>query len=395
MNNYLFKNQKKENYKSPINQKNKEELKKIVECSTVRHLRSNQINDQNWLLTEKKFIESLIKTDNFLKRYLSENPDYDLFFALNGQFANSNLFLKYAEFNNKNFLTYERGNIKNSIVFSRNKNAVPFTMKTLWEKHLNIKIDEKKIQNLKKYLESRESVGNGHVSFYPTINNDTNKIIKDLNLNTKNKTYVLFTNLIWDSSVYGQDVVFKDMYQWISETISFFMLNLNLNLIIRIHPAEERVSWWKTRYTTRDHIISKFSNLTNNIKIIEAKNDISSYKLMDISDVGLVYTSTTGLEMAYKNKPVIGVANSHYSNLKLIYEPCSSKQYFNYLMEKNKPLQNQVTKIEKYLYLLYFEKMLKIDDINEDIKYGFEYKIKSSSNISKKTIEQISNEFKI
>ena len=33
---------------------------------------------------------------------------------------------------------------------------------------------------------------------------------------------------------------------------------------------------------------------------------------MKICDIGLVYTSTTGLEMGYLNKPVISVANAHY-----------------------------------------------------------------------------------
>lgn len=373
MNDYVNKNNLKKSIQSPIDNFTDSNLNNFVECSVVRHLRSNQKNDVNWKKIETKFKNSLRNTDNFFKKYFFEH-DFDYFFVLNGQFANSKLFTNYAKLLNKKFITYERGNIKNTLVFSKNKNAVPFDMSYILN-NSNININYDLLNN---YLQTRSKVGNGHIPFYTEINDDIDTIKKSLGISYKSKTFVLFTNLIWDSSVYGQDTIFQDMYEWVQKTINFFILNPNLTLVIRIHPAEEKITWWKTRFTTEDFINVNFSSLPNNIKIIKANDTTSSYTLMKITDVGLVYTSTTGLEMALENKPVILAASAHYSYLNLVYEPKDIKEYYS-LMEKTLiPMENQVVKIQKYLYLLYFVKMIKLKDIDEGITYN--YKINSFAN---------------
>jgi hypothetical protein len=344
----------------------------IVECSVMRHLRSNQRSDVNWDIVEQKFVKALKKVDEFLSVFL-EKYKFDYFFVLNGQFANSNLFLKYAKKYSVNYVTYERGNIKNSLIFSKNKNAVPFDMKDLFlGEEFNINLDE-----LYNYLITREKVGNGHVPFFTDTISDIYHIREQLKLNYKNKTFVLFTNLIWDSAVYNQDTIFKNMYEWVVETILFFNDHPQFNLIIRIHPAEQKITWWKTRYSTMDAILDSGIILNQNIKVINSNEIFSSYSLMEISDVGLVYTSTTGLEMAIENKPVIMSANSNYSGCNLVYEPGSISEYLELLKINLKPLINQKKRVEKFLYLLYFVKTVKVNDLNES--YTFNYTINSIS----------------
>lgn len=370
MNDYVRTNKTNKVIQSPIDNFSESELNNFVECSVVRHLRSNNKNDSDWEIVENKFKNSLRNVDNFFKKYFFEN-DFDYFFVLNGQFANSKLFTNYAQLLKKKFITYERGNIKNTLVFSKNKNAVPFDMSYIL-KDSSIKID---IELLKKYLNTRSKVGNGHVPFYTEIDDNIDSIKKKLGVRYDNKTFVLFTNLIWDSSVYGQDTIFQDMYDWIFKTIVFFIKNESLSLIIRIHPAEEKITWWKTRYTTEDFINEKFADLPSNIKIINPSDPTSSYSLMKISDVGLVYTSTTGLEMALENKPVIISANAHYSNLNLMFEPKNIEEYYSLLEQTLKPIERQIENVQKYLFLLYFVKMIKLNDIDETNTYN--YKINS------------------
>lgn len=370
MNEYLGEYKDDSRIQSPII--NDFEFKEIVECSVMRHLRSNQRNDSNWDIVEQKFVQALNNVDHFLGVFLKKNK-FDYFFVLNGQFANSNLFLKYAKKYCVDFVTYERGNIKNSLIFSKNKNAVPFDMKDLFlSDQYNINVDD-----LYNYLNTREKVGNGHVPFFTNTIRDIKQIKEKLNLNYNNKTFVLFTNLIWDSAVYNQDTIFENMYEWVLETILFFNNHPQFNLIIRIHPAEHKITWWKTRYSTLDAILDSGISLNQNIKVINSNEIFSSYSLMEISDVGLVYTSTTGLEMAIDNKPVIMSANSNYSSCNLVYEPSSKSEYLKLLNANLKPLINQKMRVEKFLYLLYFIKTVKVYDLNES--YTFNYTINSLS----------------
>ena len=372
---------------------NKEDLEsKIVECSTFRHIRSNNIYDDNYSPTKKKFLKSLNNTNNFFSNFLSTHH-FDLFFVLNGQFANSNLLIQYSNLLNRKYITYERGNIKNSLVFSVNNNAVPFTMKEIFVEYDNYILNSNDKTKLYNYLNTRDKVGNGHINFFPIIENNISKITAELNINPNSKIYCLFTNLIWDSAVYGQDTIFNNMYEWIKKTIIYFISNPNKHLIIRIHPAETRITWWKTRYTTADFINSNFKNLPSNITIIDSSNTISSYILMKISDIGLIYTSTTGLEMGILNKPVISVANGHYSGLDILYEASSIDHYIKLLNEINLPMPSQVIKIEKYMFLLYFIKMIKVVDIDENL--GYHFRIKNQSQINPDFEKSILNIFSL
>jgi hypothetical protein len=169
------------------------------------------------------------------------------------------------------------------------------------------------------------------------------------------------------------------MYSWIKTTIDFFVQNPTKNLVIRIHPAEVRITWWQTRYSTLDFINLNFDVLPSNIKIIEPANSASSYELMKIADVGLIYTSTAGLEMGILNKPVISSANGHFSGLNLIYEAHSKMNYIDLLNTNLNPMKNQKSNLEIYMYLLYFKKMISVKDINES--NGFEFKIDSHKHI--------------
>ena len=374
MNEYLDKYKDDSRIQSPII--NDFEFKEIVECSVMRHLRSNNRNDAYWDIVEQKFVKALKNVDDFLKVFLKKNK-FDYFFVLNGQFANSNLFLKYAKKYSVSFVTYERGNIKNSLIFSKNKNAVPFDMKDLFSSdEFNINVDE-----LYNYLNTREKVGNGHVPFFTDTIRDVNQIKQKLNLNFNNKTFVLYTNLIWDSAVYNQDTIFENMYEWVLETILFFNNHPQFNLIIRIHPAEHKITWWKTRYTTMDAIADSGIILNQNIRIINSNEILSSYSLMEISDVGLVYTSTTGLEMALENKPVIMSANSNYSRCNLVYEPSSKSEYLELLNTNLKSLINQKKRVEKFLYLLYFIKTVKVNDLNESNTFNYTINSISDSDV--------------
>ncbi len=62
---------------------------------------------------------------------------------------------------------------------------------------------------------------------------DLQNTAQQLNLDTSRKTAVLFTNVLWDTSIYRKDVAFANMLDWISETIRFFNENPEHNLIIR------------------------------------------------------------------------------------------------------------------------------------------------------------------
>ena len=88
------------------------------------------------------------------------------------------------------------------------------------------------------------------------------------------------------------------MFDWIYTCIKYYKERKDTQLIIRIHPVEVKVSnILSTRDRVEDFISKNFDSLSN-IIILLPTVEVSPYVLMDISSLGLVYTSSTGFEMA-------------------------------------------------------------------------------------------------
>ena len=123
---------------------------------------------------------------------------------------------------------------------------------------------------------------------------------------------VLFTNLTWDSAVLGKEVAFPGIHEWLLAAVDTFEHRPNDQLLIRVHPAEVKLPGKKTREPLGASLRQQYPDLPPNVRIVEADDPLSSYPLMAMADIGLVYTSTTGLEMALHGKPVIVAGRTHY-----------------------------------------------------------------------------------
>jgi hypothetical protein len=67
-----------------------------------------------------------------------------------------------------------------------------------------------------------------------------------------------------------------------------------------------------TRDSLAEYIAREHPDLPPNVQVLGPHDPTSSYALMDACDAGLVYTSTTGLEMAAAGIPTIVAGTTHY-----------------------------------------------------------------------------------
>jgi len=88
---------------------------------------------------------------------------------------------------------------------------------------------------------------------------------------------------------------------------------------------------------------------------------VNSYDLFEIADLGLVYTTTAGLEMAMGGVPVIAVGNTHYRGKGFTLDPDSWESYFSTLEqvldspESYRLTRAQVEQAWTYAYRFFFE----------------------------------------
>ena len=225
---------------------------------------------------------------------------------LNGLFLFESIIWEICRQKNISVVTYERAFIIDTFVFSRNDAAGFYKMKDVWDNWRNHQLSLEEENQLDQYLGDRQHG--------LRMSDDYWKQVKDGKIarSRSGRRAVLFTNLVWDSAVLGQDVAFKSIVDWVVAAIEEFRSRPNDELIIRIHPAETKLSGRESREGIEEGIRNRVKNLPKNLIIIPSTDATSSYDLMYEADFGLVYSSTTGLEMVLTGKPVVVAAQTHY-----------------------------------------------------------------------------------
>ena len=103
-----------------------------------------------------------------------------------------------------------------------------------------------------------------------------------------------------------------------------------LDLVIRIHPAEVGLRNHPTRERMADHISAHVrtschrTSASSRPTIRRARTSF-----MDEASLGLVYTSTVGLELAVRGVPVIVAADTHYRGRGFTVDPGTASEYWS------------------------------------------------------------------
>lgn len=166
----------------------------------------------------------------------------------------------------------------------------------------------------------------------PEVQNRIQAIKQQLKLKNK-PTLLAFAGIIWDAATNVPSDAFANMYEWLFSTIEWFRVRSQYQLIIRAHPAEDVGPMVAPEYRTRfeKELVKRGIVIPENVIIIKSDEKIDTYDLMHWADVGVVYTSTTGLEFACLGKPLVTVGPAHYSKKGFTFEPKSRVDYFDQL----------------------------------------------------------------
>lgn len=255
--------------------------------------------------TYREFLRSARRVLESVELEFDRDPP-DQVVLLNGLFMFEAVIWEVARRNGIPVVSYERAFIIDSIVFAHNQVASYYRIDDVWESAKTRELSSTQSAALDEYLGERRSG-------LRTIDNYW-KSVSSARLDSTNmgRRAVLFTNLVWDSAVLGQDVAFPSIVDWLEEAVETFRSLPRHELVIRVHPAETKLSGRESRERMEDSLMRRVGTLPRNIRIVPSEDNTSSYELMEGADFGLVYSSTAGMEMVLAGKPVIVAAQTHY-----------------------------------------------------------------------------------
>lgn len=178
------------------------------------------------------------------------------------------------------------------------------------------------------------------------------RLRRELRLDPAKPTAVLCTNLAWDSAVLGRSRTFPSMADWYLATIDWFAARPNWQLVIRTHPVE---AYWPSDEQAHEVIQSRYPELPPNVRLIKPADKVNTYGLLPFTDLGLIFCSTIGLEMACQGIPTIVSARVHYERKGFTVEPATPAEYFAAVEEAMRAPGRRLTPRQVELAKCYFD----------------------------------------
>lgn len=255
---------------------------------------------------------------------------------------------------------------KNTYSYAMNRECCGMYFDDAWKSFSKRELNKEEEDFIRDYVKRRKY---GKDMLINTANPFESVIIRNDSIHgkivEKKKTALLATNVTWDAACLGKGVAFENIEEWVLHTIVFFAQNSEWQLIIKIHPAEVSKILPEARERICQVVLEKYDGmLPDNIVIIDADAPVSVYELLEFVNLGIVYTTTVGLEMSCNRIPVITVADAPYRNKGFTWDPVNVKEYEEQLkwFMSNTLDDKVLTKIErqaqKYFLLYYFIYML-------------------------------------
>jgi hypothetical protein len=169
---------------------------------------------------------------------------------------------------------------------------------------------------------------------------------------------MLAANVLGDSLTLGRDIFAASMTEWITKTVQYFAKRTDVQLVIRVHPGERLVPQAKSMGTV---VKEALPEIPSHIHVIGAMDNVNTYDLIEIANVGLAYTTTVGLETAMNGRPVISCGQTHYRGRGITLDPGTWDEYYATLekvlsdIPSHQMNEKQIEFAWNYAYRFFFE----------------------------------------
>ena len=276
----------------------------------------------------------------------------DAVFLLNGLFAAERVIRAAALARSIRAITYEIAPRGSALVFSHGEPAPLYDTTAAWEAVRDRPLSPEQRGAIDRLLEDRARGVGAHERYFEETVDEADAVRARLSIPSGSRVVTLFSNLSWDSAVLHRDIGYESMLAWIQACVESAR-GRHFTLVVRVHPAEES---WGTRQPVWQEL--QGPGLPENVRVVGPGDPISSYALLDISDLVLSYASTIGLEAAVRGLPVVVSALTHYRERGFTIDVSSHDELEGALESMPRPSPEQVELARRYAFTFFFRCMI-------------------------------------
>lgn len=161
------------------------------------------------------------------------------------------------------------------------------------------------------------------------VNQSAAEALKQAGLDQGRDFVLLCPNVVFDAG-YGKITdIFPSMKDWMFGTIRFLLDNSDSLVVVRAHPGEGL--WWGGREPVHEVLAQQGIRPSDRFLIIPGQAKVNTYHLMERCRFGVVFSSSTGLEMATMGKEVVTGSNVIYTRRGFTRDANDQDEYFRNL----------------------------------------------------------------
>lgn len=290
---------------------------------------------------------------------LMQDQPPDVVIVPNGSILEFGITFKTAQYLDIPVSTYEFGEQSERLWLAQNADVMRQDTSDLWNSRADVPLNDDEWDRVKDFFATRQGGGlweNFSRRWQGTASQGGEAVRTALGLDAR-PIVLLPANVLGDSLTLGRHIFSESMTVWLERTIEYFTDRPDIQFVIRVHPGEQ-IGWGPSVF---DILSEKFPELPKNIHLLPAGAEVNTYDLVNTADVGLVFTTTVGMEMAMSGLPVIVTGQTHYRNKGFTLDAKSWDSYFDILdkvldsPDEYRPSREQVEAAWTYAYRFFFE----------------------------------------
>ena len=290
--------------------------------------------------------------------WLRENRP-DVVITPNGSILEFNAIYNTARYLDIPVVTFEFGEQRQRIWLAHNGEVMRQDTGALWEEVKNLSLTPEEWDRVRGLFAARQGASlweNFSRRWQGVPSQGGIKVRHELGLDER-PTVLLAANVIGDSLTLGRQVFSDSMTEWLKRTVQYFAQHPEVQLVVRIHPGE-----LITKGPSVEELVKhELPGLPEHVHIVSAGAKVNTYDIVEFADLGLVYTTTVGMEMAMSGVPVIVIGNTHYRGKSFTLDPQNWEAYFTLLSqilqqpECYRLTRQQVEAAWHYAYRFFFD----------------------------------------
>jgi hypothetical protein len=297
--------------------------------------------------------------------WMRANPP-DIVVIPNGTILEFGALYQVARYTQTPVVTYEYGEQRERIWLAQNAEVMRQDTDALWQKRQGQALTDEQLVQARQLFAARQraSLWENFARRWQGVPSEGGEHVRAALHLDHRPVLLLATNVIGDSLTLGRQVFSDSMTEWIEKTVQYLAKRPEIQFVIRIHPGELVTKGPSVAEVILDALglsSERTVDLPEHIHLIPADAKVNTYDLVEIADLGLVYTTTVGMEMVMSGVPVIAVGNTHYRSKGFTLDPATWEAYFEILGKAianpvlYRPTRQQVDLAWNYAYRFFFE----------------------------------------